>query len=213
MVCLDPRHAKKALDMKVNKTDANDAEGLAHLVRAGWYREVRVRGRNAMLAKALLGARSQLLSMSLALENQIRGILKTFGRIAPKGAGGIIRKECSRSDHGRCGDHCSDHATSPSATDGKRQVRRVRPSYHQIGAGRCDLSHAHDDAGDWAHHPSPMSPRSRSPIFPSGRARLVPGSVSHRGASNQEKLTTTATSRDAVIASCALCFTKLLLCS
>jgi hypothetical protein len=23
--------------MKVNKTDANDAEGLAHLVRAGWY--------------------------------------------------------------------------------------------------------------------------------------------------------------------------------
>jgi transposase len=39
-----------------------------------------------MRAKALLGARSQLLSMSLALENQIRGILKTFGRIVPKGA-------------------------------------------------------------------------------------------------------------------------------
>jgi transposase len=41
MVCLDARHAKKALDMRVNKTDANDAEGLAHLVRTGWYREVR----------------------------------------------------------------------------------------------------------------------------------------------------------------------------
>jgi hypothetical protein len=27
MVCLDARHAKKALDMKANKTDANDAEG------------------------------------------------------------------------------------------------------------------------------------------------------------------------------------------
>jgi len=92
MVCLDARHAKKALDMKVNKTDANDAEGLAHLVRAGWYREVRVKGRSAMLAKALLGARSQLLSMSLALENQIRGILKTFGRIVPKGAGGLFEK-------------------------------------------------------------------------------------------------------------------------
>ena len=92
MVCLDARHAKKALDMKVNKTDANDAEGLAHLVRAGWYREVRVKGRIAMLAKALLSARSQLLSMSLALENQIRGILKTFGRIVPKGAGGLFEK-------------------------------------------------------------------------------------------------------------------------
>ena len=53
--------------------------------RAGWYREVRVKSRRAMLAKALLGARSQLLNMSLALENQIRGILKTFGRIVPKG--------------------------------------------------------------------------------------------------------------------------------
>ena len=29
--------------MKLNKTDANDAEGLAHLVRAGWYREVPVK--------------------------------------------------------------------------------------------------------------------------------------------------------------------------
>jgi transposase len=92
MVCLDARHAKKALDMKVNKTDANDAEGLAHLVRAGWYREVRVKSRNAMLVKALLGARSQLLNMSLSLENQIRGILKTFGRIVPKGAGGLFDK-------------------------------------------------------------------------------------------------------------------------
>jgi transposase len=35
MVCLDARQAKRALDMKANKTDANDAEGLAHLVRSG----------------------------------------------------------------------------------------------------------------------------------------------------------------------------------
>jgi putative transposase len=35
MICLDARHAKNTLDIKVNKTDANDAEGLAHLVRAG----------------------------------------------------------------------------------------------------------------------------------------------------------------------------------
>ena len=41
--------------MKLNKSDTNDAEGLAHLVRAG---EVRVKSRNAMLAKALLGAPS-----------------------------------------------------------------------------------------------------------------------------------------------------------
>jgi hypothetical protein len=33
---LDAPHARKALDMNVNKTDAYDAEELAHLVRADW---------------------------------------------------------------------------------------------------------------------------------------------------------------------------------
>ena len=33
-ICIDARHAKTALDMAPNKTDANDADGLAHL--ASW---------------------------------------------------------------------------------------------------------------------------------------------------------------------------------
>ena len=43
----------KTVHMKVNKTDANDAEGLAHLVRAGWYREVRVKSRSAIVERLL----------------------------------------------------------------------------------------------------------------------------------------------------------------
>jgi transposase len=31
-ICIDARHAKAALDMAANKTDANDADGLAHLL-------------------------------------------------------------------------------------------------------------------------------------------------------------------------------------
>ena len=50
MVCLDARQAKAALNLRLNKTDDNDAEGLAQLVRSGWYREVRVKSREAMLA-------------------------------------------------------------------------------------------------------------------------------------------------------------------
>jgi transposase len=92
MVCLDARQAKKALDMKLNKTDANDAEGLAHLVRTGWYREVRVKSREAMLVKALIGARGQLLDMTTSLSNQIRGIMKSFGLVVPKGSGGVFEK-------------------------------------------------------------------------------------------------------------------------
>jgi transposase len=38
IVCLDARHARAALKMQLNKTDQNDAEGLAQIMRTGWYR-------------------------------------------------------------------------------------------------------------------------------------------------------------------------------
>ncbi len=47
-ICIDARHAKAALDMAANKTDANDADGLAHLAEAGFFREVRVKGFESM---------------------------------------------------------------------------------------------------------------------------------------------------------------------
>ena len=42
VVCLDARHASAALKMPMNKTDQNDAEGLAQIMRTGWYRPVHV---------------------------------------------------------------------------------------------------------------------------------------------------------------------------
>ncbi len=44
VVCLDARHAKAALALQLNKSDRNDARGLAQIVRTGWYREVAVKG-------------------------------------------------------------------------------------------------------------------------------------------------------------------------
>jgi transposase len=96
MVCLDARHAKKALDMRINKTDANDAEGLAHIVRSGWYKEVRVKTRDAMLSKTLVAGRDQLLQISTGLSNQIRGVMKTFGLVVPKGAGKVFEANVRR---------------------------------------------------------------------------------------------------------------------
>jgi transposase len=90
MACLDARQAQAALNLKINKTDANDAEGVAHLVRSGWYRAVRVKSREAMLTRSLLGARTQFLGIVTDLSNQIRGLMKTFGLVVPKGAGRIF---------------------------------------------------------------------------------------------------------------------------
>lgn len=88
VLCLDARHAKAALSMQVNKTDANDAFGLAQIVRTGWYREVAVKSMDAQTLKMLLVARSQLVSQRQTLANTIRGLLKAFGITIRQGASG-----------------------------------------------------------------------------------------------------------------------------
>ena len=89
-ICIDARHAKAALDMAANKTDANDADGLAHLAEVGFYREVRVKGFDSMLMRTLITARRQLMKMRVQMSNQTRGLMKTFGLVVPKGAGSVF---------------------------------------------------------------------------------------------------------------------------
>lgn len=79
VICLDARHARTATALQRNKTDAHDAETLAQLGRTGWYREARVKGWAAHVIRRLVGARSQLVGISIDLSNQIRSTLKTFG--------------------------------------------------------------------------------------------------------------------------------------
>src|SRR3982751_5302002 len=86
-ICIDARHAKAALDMAANKTDANDADGLAHLAEVGFYREVRVKGFDSMLTRTLVAARTRLVRIMTELSNQIRGLMKTFGLVVPAGKG------------------------------------------------------------------------------------------------------------------------------
>lgn len=85
--CLDARRVKAALQMRLNKTDQNDAEGLAQVVRTGWYRPVHVKSLDAHRARSLLGARAQLVGMRTRLSNMIRGVLKTFGMLPGAGRG------------------------------------------------------------------------------------------------------------------------------
>lgn len=92
-ICIDARHAKAALDMAANKTDANDADGLAHLAEVGFYREVRVKAFDSMLSRTLIAARSKLVRVGIEISNQIRGLMKTFGLVVPRSAGGKFEIE------------------------------------------------------------------------------------------------------------------------
>ncbi len=87
VVCLDARHAKAALSMQLNKSDRNDARGLAQIVRTGGYREVMVKSMDSQLVRSLLTTRAQLVRMRVDLANQIRGVLKPFGLVAGKSGG------------------------------------------------------------------------------------------------------------------------------
>ena len=87
VVCLDARHAKAALSLQLNKSDRNDARGLAQIVRTGWHREVAVKSMDSQLVRSLLTTRAQLVRMCVDLANQIRSVLKPFGLVAGKGGG------------------------------------------------------------------------------------------------------------------------------
>ncbi len=89
-ICIEARHAQKILNETLNKTDANDADGLAQLAEAGFYKTVRVKSFEAMLDRTLIGVRKQVAGMSIQLSNQIRGVMKTFGLIVPKRKGRVF---------------------------------------------------------------------------------------------------------------------------
>ena len=56
VICLDARHAHAALKVRPNKTDRNDAAGLAQIVRTGWFRQVQIKTRANYEIRSLLAA-------------------------------------------------------------------------------------------------------------------------------------------------------------
>lgn len=85
--CIHARRAAAALKLQVNKTDRNDAQGLAQLVRTGWYEPVPMKSMATHRVRAILVARQQIVGMCTALINKIRGLAKTFGVIVAPGKG------------------------------------------------------------------------------------------------------------------------------
>lgn len=92
IVCLDARHANGVLKMMPNKTDRHDARGLAQIVRTGWFKAVQIKSHDAYVNRAMLTARDALVGMRVRLENEIRGLLKTFGIMFGKRVGGFKRR-------------------------------------------------------------------------------------------------------------------------
>ncbi len=79
-VCIETRHTKAFLKaQQVNKSDRNDARGIAQMMRVNLFRPVHVKTLTSQKRRALLTARKILQEKAVAIENDIRGLLRNFG--------------------------------------------------------------------------------------------------------------------------------------
>lgn len=85
--CVCARRANAAMKLNPNKTDDNDAQMLADMVRTGFYREVAIKGLGARKRRGLLKARHRLMKQRRDIDNTMRYLLRSFGIRLPKGAG------------------------------------------------------------------------------------------------------------------------------
>jgi transposase len=87
-ICIETRHTKAFLKAQVNKSDRNDARGIAQMMRVELFRPVHVKTITSQKRRALLTARRLLLDKAIAIENDIRGLLRNFGlKVGPVASG------------------------------------------------------------------------------------------------------------------------------
>jgi transposase len=70
---------RAVLKAQINKTDRNDARGIAQMMRVGLYRPVHVKTLRSQKLRMLLTHRKLLQTKAIAIENDLRGTLRNFG--------------------------------------------------------------------------------------------------------------------------------------
>jgi len=78
-VCMDARKMSAILSVRVNKTDKNDARGIADALRTGMFTRVHEKPQDAIDRSAILSMRRCIVNQRTDIKNHIRGILKTYG--------------------------------------------------------------------------------------------------------------------------------------
>ena len=79
VICVETRHMRAALKAQINKTDRNDARGIAQMIRVGAFRPVHVKMLRSRKLRMLLTHRQLLQSKAIAVDNDLRGTLRNFG--------------------------------------------------------------------------------------------------------------------------------------
>jgi transposase len=70
-ICVETRHMRAVLKAQINKTDRNDARGMAQMMRAGLYRPVHVKTLRSQKLRMLLTHRKLLQRTSTAARRTV----------------------------------------------------------------------------------------------------------------------------------------------
>lgn len=80
MVCVETRHMKALLKaQQINKSDPNDARGIAQMMRVGLFKPVHVKTLAAQEHRMLLTSRKLVQRKLMNIECDLRGTLRNFG--------------------------------------------------------------------------------------------------------------------------------------
>ncbi len=138
VICIDARHAKAALNMQINKSDRNDAVGLARIMQCGWYKEVQVKRLSCHELRAVLNSRAQLVAIKRDLDNQIRGLLKNLGLIIGKAGGNVFRR---RAEELLVGQGLLGEAVRPLLDVREKVIREIAVLHRKLlGLARNDAA-------------------------------------------------------------------------
>ena len=80
VICVETRHMRAVLKAQINKTDRNDARGMAQMMRVGLYRPVHVKTLRSQKLRMLLTHRKLLQSKAIAVENDLRATLRNWSQ-------------------------------------------------------------------------------------------------------------------------------------
>ncbi|ACB82090.1 transposase IS116/IS110/IS902 family protein [Methylorubrum populi BJ001] len=92
-ICAETRHMHAALSARINKTDRNDAPGIAQMMRVGLFKPVHVKTPASQQRRLLLTSRKLLQRKAYDIESDLRGQLRNFGlKVGVVGAVGFEQR-------------------------------------------------------------------------------------------------------------------------
>ena len=143
VVCIETRHARAYLKAQINKTDRNDARGIAHMMRVNLFRPVHVKTLASQKQRALLTARKLLQGKAIAIENDIRSLLRNFGLKVGVARAAKFEQRIQELVAGR-GFVRSHGGAAGGPTEAARAVHQAAPEIADDCPGRHSLPPSYD---------------------------------------------------------------------